>query len=115
MTPTANPSFHQKAGTAALHVTRVGTGRPLLYLHGIDGTRSSGEFVKLLGEHAEVIVPDHPGFGRSEIPPWLESIHDLATSICNIWMSLESRKSMSCRIPWVRGSHLRWRCAAARD
>jgi pimeloyl-ACP methyl ester carboxylesterase len=69
---------HQKAGTAALHVTRVGTGRPLLYLHGIDGTRSSGELVKLLGEHAEVIVPDHPGFGRSESPAWLESIHDLA-------------------------------------
>lgn len=69
---------HQKAGTAALHVTRVGSGRPLLYLHGIDGTRSSGDLVKLLGEHAEVIVPDHPGFGRSETPAWLESIHDLA-------------------------------------
>jgi pimeloyl-ACP methyl ester carboxylesterase len=69
---------HQKAGTAALHTTRVGMGRPLLYLHGIDGTRSSGEFIKLLAVQADVIVPDHPGFGRSETPAWLESIHDLA-------------------------------------
>jgi pimeloyl-ACP methyl ester carboxylesterase len=23
-------------------------------------------------------MPDHPGFGRSETPPWLQSIHDLA-------------------------------------
>lgn len=69
---------HQRAGAAALHVSRAGVGRPLLYLHGIDGTRSCGELVKLLGERAEVIMPDHPGFGRSETPPWLQSIHDLA-------------------------------------
>lgn len=69
---------HQKAGTAALHITRVGIGRPLLYLHGIDGTRCSEELIKLLALQADVIVPDHPGFGRSEMPAWLESIHDLA-------------------------------------
>ena len=30
-----------------------------------------------LAEH-DVIVPEHPGFGASDTPDWLDTIHDLA-------------------------------------
>lgn len=68
---------NEAAGSVALNVGRFGQGRPLLYLHGIDGMRSSQPFVDRLASGADVIAPDHPGFGKSEMPPWLESIHDM--------------------------------------
>ena len=103
---------HQKAGTAALHVTQVGTGRPLLYLHGIDGTRSSGELVKLLASMLRSLCPIIPGSDARKPPPGWNRYTTSLISICSIWMSLESRKSMSCRIPWGRGLLSRWRCAS---
>jgi pimeloyl-ACP methyl ester carboxylesterase len=71
-------SRNEAAGPLALHVTRVGAGRPLLFLHGIDGLRSSQPFLDRLALSASAIAPDHPGFGKSEMPPWVESIHDMA-------------------------------------
>src|SRR4051794_24068096 len=75
---TVPTSRNEAAGPLALHVTRGGSGRPLLFLHGIDGLRSSQPFLDQLALGATTIAPDHPGFGQSEIPPWLESIHDMA-------------------------------------
>lgn len=71
-------SRNEAAGPVALHVTRVGAGRPLLFLHGIDGLGSSQPFLDRLAANATAIAPDHPGFGQSEMPAWLESIHDMA-------------------------------------
>jgi pimeloyl-ACP methyl ester carboxylesterase len=31
-----------------------------------------------LAERFDLIVPEHPGFGRSDSPAWFENIHDLA-------------------------------------
>jgi pimeloyl-ACP methyl ester carboxylesterase len=31
-----------------------------------------------LAEQFEVLVPEHPGFGLSEVPPWLDNIGDMA-------------------------------------
>jgi pimeloyl-ACP methyl ester carboxylesterase len=31
-----------------------------------------------LAERFDVIAPDHPGFGGSEAPPWIDDISDLA-------------------------------------
>jgi pimeloyl-ACP methyl ester carboxylesterase len=73
-----SPSRNKAAGPIALNVTRSGSGRPLLYLHGVDGRRSSQPFIDRLAMGASVIVPDHPGFGKSEMPSWIESIHDMA-------------------------------------
>jgi pimeloyl-ACP methyl ester carboxylesterase len=71
-------SRNEAAGPLALHVTRVGAGRPVLFLHGIDGLRSSQPFLDRLAMGASAIAPDHPGFGKSEMPLWIESIHDMA-------------------------------------
>ena len=59
-------------------VRRGGRGRPLLFLHGAGGTGNVVGFAGQLAEHADVILPDHPGFGETDLPPWLDNIHDAA-------------------------------------
>ena len=57
---------------------RGGVGEPLLFLHGSQGIPAPLPFMERLAEHYDLIAPEHPGFGRSEAPSWLENIHDLA-------------------------------------
>lgn len=57
---------------------RGGKGEPLLYLHGANGAGVAQPFMKKLAEQFDVLVPEHPGFGLSDEPNWLENIHDLA-------------------------------------
>lgn len=59
-------------------VLRGGVGEPLLYLHGANGAGAVQPFMTKLAERFDVIVPEHPGFGLSDEPGWLENIHDLA-------------------------------------
>ncbi|HTJ24748.1 MAG TPA: alpha/beta fold hydrolase [Candidatus Limnocylindria bacterium] len=57
---------------------RGGTGPPLLFLHGSGGVAAWLPWMDRLAERYDVIIPDHPGWGRSEMPAWLDTIHDLA-------------------------------------
>jgi pimeloyl-ACP methyl ester carboxylesterase len=61
-----------------ISVLRGGTGPALLFLHGSDAFTEWLPFMDELAARFEVIVPDHPGFGRSETPAWLDEIGDLA-------------------------------------
>ena len=61
-----------------VHVLRGGKGAPLLFLHGGRGAGIWLPFFKSLAEKYEVIVPEHPGFGRSDTPDWLDNVGDLA-------------------------------------
>jgi pimeloyl-ACP methyl ester carboxylesterase len=56
----------------------AGAGAPLLFLHGAGGSDSALPWLRRLTRQARVIVPDHPGFGRSGEPTWFDNIHDLA-------------------------------------
>jgi pimeloyl-ACP methyl ester carboxylesterase len=60
-----------------VNVTRGGKGPPLLFLHGAGGVAGWLPFMAALSEHYDVIVPDHPGFGRSDTPDWLDQLSDL--------------------------------------
>jgi pimeloyl-ACP methyl ester carboxylesterase len=60
-------------------VMRGGSGRPLLFLHGGGGARSWRPFMADLATRHDVIVPEHPGFGASDTPDWLDTIPDLAS------------------------------------
>jgi len=60
------------------HLRRGGSGAPLLYLHGASGAPAILPFMEKLAARFEVLLPEHPGFGLSEEPEWLENIHDLA-------------------------------------
>lgn len=57
---------------------RGGAGRKLLYLHGANGAPAVRPFMDMLAQSYEVLVPEHPGFGGSDEPEWLDNIHDLA-------------------------------------
>ena len=55
-----------------------GAGETVLYLHGADGAGHVLPFMSALAEHHALWVPEHPGFGQSDEPDWLDNIHDLA-------------------------------------
>ncbi len=57
---------------------RGGAGRPLLLLHGGGGGGQWLPFMTALAAHHDVIAPEHPGYGASDTPDWLDSVHDLA-------------------------------------
>jgi pimeloyl-ACP methyl ester carboxylesterase len=57
---------------------RGGTGRPLLLLHGASGAGTWLPYMADLAARHDVIVPEHPGFGSSDTPDWLDNIADLA-------------------------------------
>lgn len=57
-------------------LTRSGTGQPVLLLHGIPGSADSWRQVaRQLEHHAEVLVPDLLGFGSSDRPCDLATLH----------------------------------------
>jgi len=60
------------------HLRRGGSGAPLLYLHGASGAPAVMPFMEKLAERFDVLVPEHPGYGQSGEPEWLENMHDLA-------------------------------------
>ncbi|MCC6006402.1 MAG: alpha/beta fold hydrolase [Rhodobacteraceae bacterium] len=67
-----------RAGDTDIRVMRAGEGPTLVLLHGSTGASSWLPFMARLAERYTVIVPEHPGFGGSTPPDWLDNIHDLA-------------------------------------
>ena len=67
-----------KVRDVRVRLQRAGHGAPLLFLHGAGGVPQWLPFFDLLAERYEVWVPEHPGFGASDDPPWIRSIGDLA-------------------------------------
>jgi pimeloyl-ACP methyl ester carboxylesterase len=57
---------------------RGGKGAPLVFLHGAGGAPALLPFMERLAGRFDVLVPDHPGYGQSDEPAWLENIHDVA-------------------------------------
>lgn len=70
-----------------LDVFEAGEGPPLLWLHGGPGFNPKDEFVPLVAARRRMIVPSHPGFGRSGLPDWLDSVDDIA----HIYLELMDR------------------------
>jgi pimeloyl-ACP methyl ester carboxylesterase len=60
-----------------IRLFRGGSGAPLLVLHGASGGGWQ-PFMAKLSQQFDVIAPEHPGFGESDMPDWLDTIHDLA-------------------------------------
>jgi pimeloyl-ACP methyl ester carboxylesterase len=61
-----------------LELIERGQGAPLLYLHGGGGIAPDLGFLDLLAKTRRVIAPSHPGFGKSSLPDWLDSVDDIA-------------------------------------
>src|SRR6516165_5964521 len=67
-----------RVGDVAIKLHRAGRGPTVLFLHGAGGVPQWLSFFDALAERYEVLVPEHPGFGGSDDPPWIHSILDLA-------------------------------------
>lgn len=65
------------AGTEVCY-RRGGSGQTLVFLHGAGGSGNALPFLEKLTADHDVIIADHPGFGESGTPDWLETIHDMA-------------------------------------
>jgi pimeloyl-ACP methyl ester carboxylesterase len=61
-----------------IRVLRSGSGAPLIFLHGASGHVGWLPFLERLSQRFDVIAPEHPGFGVSDDPPWLDRPSDLA-------------------------------------
>ena len=65
---------------ASVRLFRGGSedGRPVVFLHGAGGHTGWMAFLDELAGRFAVFAPEHPGFGQSDDPPWLDGTADLA-------------------------------------
>jgi pimeloyl-ACP methyl ester carboxylesterase len=66
-----------RVGPFELEMLRIGAGRPILLIHGINPIDPNAPFLAKLAGNAEVIAPSHPGFGASPLPPDFDTMYDL--------------------------------------
>ncbi len=65
-------------GGSKVHLLKGGSGEPLLFLHGAEGSPGWTRFAQALSDRYTLYIPSHPGYGQSDRPNWLESMADLA-------------------------------------
>jgi pimeloyl-ACP methyl ester carboxylesterase len=68
---------------------RGGSGRPLLVLHGASGGGHWLPWMADLAGRHDLIVPEHPGYGTSDTPDWLDTISDLANFYLDVLDQLD--------------------------
>lgn len=56
---------------------RAGAGEPVLYLHGAGLTQRWLPFYDEAAKHVDFIAPEHPGFGGTDFPEWLDGFDDV--------------------------------------
>jgi pimeloyl-ACP methyl ester carboxylesterase len=76
------------------HYRRGGKGRPVVFLHGASGAPVVLPFMEKLATRYDVVVPDHPGYGASDEPEWLENIHDVAYFYLDFFAALKLEKAV---------------------
>ena len=67
-----------KVADVDLELHESGQGSPVLFLHGAGGFTPQQPFVAPFSAKHRLIAPSHPGFGKSSLPEWLDSIDDIA-------------------------------------
>jgi pimeloyl-ACP methyl ester carboxylesterase len=72
-----------------IRLMRGGRGSPLLFLHGGSGAGTWLPFLSTLASRFDVLVPEHPGFGASDTPPWLDNVADLANFYLDLLDALD--------------------------
>lgn len=63
-----------------MHLSRAGSGPTVLVLHHDIGTPDRLPFYDALAQRFDVLVPHHPGWGKSERPAWLRHPRDIAAA-----------------------------------
>jgi len=68
---------------------RRGSGEPVVFLHGAGATRMWLPFYERLAQAVDLIAPEHPGFGDTPTPGWLEDFYDLVLHYRDVLDALE--------------------------
>jgi pimeloyl-ACP methyl ester carboxylesterase len=63
-------------------VMDIGSGAPILLLHGGGGPQSVAMFAEILARQARVLLPTHPGFGGSSLIDGVHTVADIARLYC---------------------------------
>jgi len=75
-----------------IRLLRGGPGRddapPLMFLHGAGGHTGWIAFLEDLSRDYRVFAPEHPGFGHSDDPDWLDGVGDLAYFYLDVLQAL---------------------------
>ena len=82
------PQTIDVAGTPTA-VRRSGEGAPLLFLHGAGFSGRWLRFHEALAQGAEVIAPDHVGFGDTPMQSWLRGMDDMVLHYDDLFRALE--------------------------
>src|SRR3954462_14290331 len=67
-----------KVADVDLELQESGPGSPVLLLHGAEGFDQRQPFRAPFAAQRRLIAPSHPGFGKSSLPEWLDSVDDIA-------------------------------------
>jgi pimeloyl-ACP methyl ester carboxylesterase len=71
---------------------RKGNGPPTLFLHGAGATRMWLPFYERMSGSVDFVAPEHPGFGDTPSPDWLEGFDDLVLHYRDVLDALELDK-----------------------
>lgn len=77
---------------ASFPMKRAGAGQPMLVIHGGGGSPRFLPGMQKLAETFDVMVPQAPGFGGGETPPWLETVSDLANFYLEVLAALDLKR-----------------------
>lgn len=75
-----------------INVRRGGKGEPLLFLHGAQGLNGHEPGLEALTADFDVIAPDHPGFGKSDLASAVEDVGDLALFYLDLLQAMELQR-----------------------
>lgn len=85
------PQFEDVRGLKTAY-RRKGSGTPVVYLHGNGLTRRWLPFYEELSKSVDLIVPEHPGFGDTEFPEWLDNFSDVVIHYAEFFDRMELPK-----------------------
>lgn len=71
---------------------RQGSGPTLLFLHGAGGLPGWVPFYDKLAASHDVLVLEHPGFGKSDNPDWIRNVPDMAMYYLDVLDGLDAKK-----------------------
>ncbi len=75
-----------------IEVIRGGDGPPLVFLHPHIGLDPGAPVLGHLARWSRLVAPSHPGYGRSELPPALTTVDDLAYFYLDFLKELDLRR-----------------------
>ena len=79
-------------GDVQIELIRRGKGKPLLLLPSEEALEPDAPFVDELAKKFEVIIPQAPGYGRSNRPDWITNMDDISYIYLDLIEKLDLKK-----------------------